>query len=69
MACISDSIEFNFAVPFKSQLLSQFQTFLKQTLCVFSQMKDIKHIRWDFQWVPWVMSKGLGLWGAGGSKI
>ena len=32
----------------KSQLLSQFQIFLNQTLCVFSQMKDIKHIRWDF---------------------
>ena len=29
----------------KSQLLSQFQRFLNQTLCVFSQMKDIKHIR------------------------
>ena len=50
----------------KSQLLSQFQMFLNQTLCVFSQMKDIKHIRQDFHWVPWVMPKGLGLGGAGG---
>ena len=32
----------------KSQLLSQFQIFLNQALCVFSQMKDIKHIRQDF---------------------
>ena len=32
----------------KFQLLSQFQRFLNQTLCVFSQMKDIKHIRRDF---------------------
>ena len=27
------------------QLQSQFQRFLYQTLCVFSQMKDTKHIR------------------------
>ena len=32
----------------KFQLQSQFQRFLNQTLCVFSQMKDIKHIRRDF---------------------
>ena len=32
----------------KFQLLSQFQRFINQTLCVFSQMKDIKHIRRDF---------------------
>ena len=31
-----------------SQLLSQFQIFLNQTLCVYSQMKDIKHIRREF---------------------
>ena len=29
----------------KIELLSQFQIFLSQALCVFSQMKDIKHIR------------------------
>ena len=29
--------------------------FLYQTLCVFSQMKDTKHIRRDFHSVPWVM--------------
>ena len=48
-----------------SQLLSQFQFFLNQTLCVFSQMKDIKHIRRDFHWAPCVMPKGLGLGGTG----
>ena len=32
----------------KFQLQSQFQRFLNQTLCVYSQMKDIKHIRRDF---------------------
>ena len=32
----------------KSQLQSQFQRFLFQTSCVFSQMKDTKHIRRDF---------------------
>ena len=29
----------------KLQLQSQFQRFLNQTLCVYSKMKDIKHIR------------------------
>ena len=53
----------------KSQLLSQFQIFLNQTLCVFSQTKDIKNYRRDFHWVPWVMPKGLGLGGAGGQKF
>ena len=24
-------------------------------------MKDIKHIRRDFHWVPWVIPKGFGL--------
>ena len=28
----------------KSELKGQFQRFLNQTLCIFSQMKDIKHI-------------------------
>ena len=32
----------------KFQLRSQFQRFLNQILCVYSKMKDIKHIRWDF---------------------
>ena len=52
----------------KSQSRSQFPRFLNQTLCVFSQMKDIKHIRWDFYFVAWVMSQGWDLgvpWGVG----
>ena len=40
----------------KFQLQSQFQRFFNQTLCVFSHMKDIKHIRRDFHLVAWVMS-------------
>ena len=42
-----------------------------QTLCVFSQMKDTKHIRWDFHSVPLVMPQGsdLGVWGCPGSKF
>ena len=32
--------------------------FFYQTLCVFSQMKDTKHIRRDFHSVPWVMPQG-----------
>ena len=42
----------------KSQLLSQFQRFSIQTLCVFSQNKDMKHIRWDFHSTAWVMPHG-----------
>ena len=52
----------------KSQLQSQFQRFLNQTLFVFSQMKDIKHIRRDFHSVAWVMPQGWDLgvpWGDG----
>ena len=55
----------------KFQLQSQFQRFLNQTLCVFSQMKDIKHIRRDFHSLAWVMPQGsdLGLpWGVEWSK-
>ena len=38
-------------------------------MCVFSQMKDTKHIRWNFHSVPWVMhAPGFGTWGAGGVK-
>ena len=56
---------------FKSQSQSQFQRFLTQTLCVFSQLKDIKHIRRNFYSVTWVMPQGWDLgvpWGVGGSK-
>ena len=55
----------------KSQSQSQFQRYLSQTLCVFSQMKDIKHIRGDFHSIAWVMPQGWDLgvpWGVGGSK-
>ena len=48
------------------QLQSPFQRFLKQTLCVFSQIKVIKHIRRDCHSVAWVMPQewDLGvLWG------
>ena len=50
-------------------LIGQFQRFLNQTLCIFSQMKDIKHIRWDFHSAAWVMARGWDLgvpWGGGG---
>ena len=35
-----------------------FKDFLYQTLCVFSQMNDTKHIRRDFYSVAWVMPQG-----------
>ena len=47
----------------KSQLQRQFQRFFNQALCVFSQMKDIKHIRRDFHSVVRVMPQGLALGG------
>ena len=55
----------------KFQLLSQNQKFLNHTLCVFSQMKDIKHIRRDFHLAAWVMPQGWDLgvpWGVVVSK-
>ena len=55
----------------KFQLLSQFQRFLNQTVCVFSQMKDMKHIRRDFHLAAWVMPQGWDLgvpWVVAGSK-
>ena len=55
----------------KFQLQSQFQRFLYQTLCVFSQLKDTKHIRRDFNSVAWVMTQGWDFGGLGvprGSK-
>ena len=45
----------------KSQLQSQFQRFLNKNLRVFSQMKDIKHIRQDFHSVTYPRVWDLGL--------
>ena len=50
--------------------------FIPNFVCVltnerYKQMKDIKHIRWDFHSVPWVMPQGLDLGALGvprGSK-
>ena len=50
----------------KSQSQSQFQRFLNQTLCVVSQLKDMKHIRRDFHSVAWVMPQGWDLGYRGG---
>ena len=52
----------------KFQLLSQFQRFLNQTLSVFLQMKDIKHIRRDSHLAAWVMPQGWDLGYRGGQK-
>ena len=40
--------------------------FLYQTLCVFSQMKDTKHISRDFHTVDWVMPQG---WDFGAVRV
>ena len=56
----------------KSQSQSLFQRFFNKTLCFFSQLKDMKHIRRDFHSVAWVMPQGwwdLGVpWRVVGSK-
>ena len=58
----------------KGQILLNFnykvnlKIFFKHTLCVFPQMKDIKHIRLDFHSVVWVMPQGWDL-GVLGSEI
>ena len=46
----------------KSELQSQFQRFLNQTLCIFSQVKDKLQIRRDFHSATWVTPRG-GTWG------
>ena len=46
----------------KSELQSRFQRFLNQTLCIFSQMKDIYYISQDFHSAAWVIPRG-GTWG------
>ena len=43
----------------KFQLQSQFQRLLYQTLCVFSQIKDIIYIERIFHSVAWVMPQGM----------
>ena len=46
-------------------LICQFQRFLYQALCVFSQIKDRKHIEQNFHSVAKVMPRGgtAGYWG------
>ena len=47
-----------------------FQKLLDQTLCVFSQIKDIKHIEGNFHSVAWAMPQvwDLRVLGGGGCK-
>ena len=42
-------------ISFNFNYKKQFQKFLYQTLCLFSQMKYTKHIRRDIISVAWVM--------------
>ena len=55
------SFNFNYKVNFKD--------FLFQTLCVFSQMKDTKHIRRDLHSVAWVMSQGWDFGALGCAQV
>ena len=45
-------------ISFNFLLQSQFQRFLYQTLCLFPQKKDTKHIRRDFNSFALVMPQG-----------
>ena len=47
----------------KFQLQSHLQRYFNQTLCVYSQMKDIKHIRRDLHSAPLGDAPGVGLGG------
>ena len=55
----------------KFQLKSQFQRFLYQTLCVFSQIKDKKQVKRNFHSIAWFMPQGgtLGRWGCPGGHF
>ena len=43
-----------------------YKDFLYHTLCLFSQMKDTKHIRQGFNSVHWVMPQGSDFGALGG---
>ena len=49
----------------KFQLQNQFQRFFYQTFCVFSRIKDIKHIKQEFYSIAWVMPQGWNFWALG----
>ena len=53
----------------KFRLPCQFQRFLYQTVCVFSQIKDRKHIEYNFHSVAGVMPQGRDLGVLGGQKL
>ena len=52
----------------KSKLLSQFQIFLNQTLCLSLQMQDIKH-NTGFSLGPLGHAQGFGTWRCWASKF
>ena len=53
----------------KFQLRSKFQRFLYETLCVFSQIKDRKHIERNLNSIGWVMPQVLDFWVLGSQKL
>ena len=52
----------------KFQLQVNFKDFLYQTVCVFSQMKDLKYITQDFPFQHLSHARGVGLEGTGGAQ-
>ena len=60
------------SIIIKSKLQSQFQRFLNQSLCVFSQMKDMKQYQMGFSIGPLGHTPGVGLgvpWGGFGGQF
>ena len=53
----------------KSQLQSQFQRFLNQTLCAFSQNERYDTYQTGFSFSPLVHAPGFGTWGAWGQNL
>ena len=53
----------------QSQLLSRFQIFLNQTLCVISQTKDYKTYQMEFSFDRLCHAPGVGLGGTGGGGV
>ena len=58
-------------VFFMCLYVGQFQIFLFQTVCVFSQKEDIKHIQQDFFLLPLSYPRGGTWlrWGCPGSQL
>ena len=67
---LSSNVSYARPIPLGAFVTCLWHFLLFQTLCVFSQMKDTKHIRRDFHYVAWVMPQGwdFGVLGCQGGQ-